>query len=228
VSARQFSLCNVVLEARLDSTGLDERIAETLVPYRKSGVNVMWKLGPSTRPHDLDARLVAHGFRVRPALHGMALRITGEASVPIAVPGLLVREVTDVGLLDLWRRAVDRGFRWPSYGAQDLADNLGHFFGSSSERPFVAYVGISGGQPVASSLVFFGAGVAGIYHVSTVPEHRRRGVGAAVTGAALRDAHTRGYRVAILHATEMGAPIYRRLGFRDVCIVKMRLYLPGP
>ena len=226
VSQRRFSLCNVVLQARLDPTALDGRIEEAIAPYRMSGVNIMWKLGPSTRPHDLDDRLVAHGFRVTPTLRGMALRITGETSVPIALPGLVIREVTDVRVLDLWRVAVDRGFGWPSYGAQDLVDNLGHFFGPGTERPFTAYVGVSEGQAVASSLVFFGAGVAGIYHVATVPEHRRRGVGAAMTRAALHDARARGYRVAILHATEMGGPVYRSLGFRDVCAVRMRLYLP--
>src|SRR2546426_7811691 len=61
------------------------------------------------------------------------------------------------------------------------------------ERPFVAYVAVTGEEAGASSLVFFGAGVAGIYHVSTVPEHRGRGLGSVITAAPLLEARSRGY-----------------------------------
>ncbi len=125
----------------------------------------------------------------------------------------------------MWRRAVDRGFGWPTYGARDLTDNLDYFFKARVERPFVAYLGTIRGEPVASSLVFFGAGVAGIYHVSTVLEQRGRGVGLAITRAPLIEAQRRAYRIAILHATEMGFPVYRRLGFQEVCALEMRLRL---
>lgn len=228
VSQRRFSLCNVILETCFAPTDIDAQINRALVPYLESSVNVMWKLGPSTQPHDLGERLVSHGFLARPTLRGMTLDLTSSAPDPVPVPGLLIQEVTDASTLDLWRRAVDRGFGWPSYGAQDLADNFHHFFRVGRERPFVGYVGLRGGQPVASSLVFFGAGVAGIYHVSTVPEHRGRGVGAAMTRAPLMEARRREYQVAILHATEMGYPVYRRLGFQEVCTMGVRLRLSEP
>jgi len=224
VSRRRFSLCNVVLEARFDPGETDDSIDRALAPYREANVNVMWKLGPSTQPADLGDRLLQHGFVARPTLRGMALGLSSlePTSLP---PDVRVHEVTDSEALDLWRQAIARGFGWPEYGPRDVADNLDYFMKANVERPFIAYVGLSGAEPVASSLVFFGAGVAGIYHVSTVPDRRGRGLGAAITRVPLIEARRRGYATAVLHATEMGYPVYRRLGFEEVCAVALRLRL---
>jgi GNAT superfamily N-acetyltransferase len=225
VSHRRFSLCNVLLEAHFDAARMDAQIETALAPYLPSNVNIMWKLGPSTRPGNLGDRLVDRGFVVRPTLAGMALDLTTLDSSIVLPPGFEAREVVDSRTLELWREALGRGFGWPGYGAEDVADNLAYFLGTDLPRSFVAYVGTAYGAPVASSLGFFGAGVAGIYHVSTVPDHRGRGLGSIITKAPLIEARRRGYRVAVLHATEMGYPVYRRLGFEEVCPIGLRLHL---
>jgi ribosomal protein S18 acetylase RimI-like enzyme len=74
--------------------------------------------------------------------------------------------------------------------------------------------------------LFDGAGVAGIYNVCTVPEARGRGIGRAVTAAALEDAVARGLRLAVLGSSELGYPVYRRLGFRDVSRLRSYATLP--
>ena len=63
-------------------------------------------------------------------------------------------------------------------------------------------------------LLVFGAGVAAVHWVVTLPEMRHLGIGTAMTLAALREARTIGYRIAILTASPYGGGIYRRIGFR--------------
>ena len=75
------------------------------------------------------------------------------------------------------------------------------------------------GVPLGCATVFLGAGVAGLYHVATVPSARGQGIGKAVTLAALEHARDLGYRAAILHASKEGEPIYRQIGFQEVCQV---------
>ncbi|MBO0744161.1 MAG: GNAT family N-acetyltransferase [Candidatus Dormibacteraeota bacterium] len=55
--------------------------------------------------------------------------------------------------------------------------------------------------------------VAGLYECGVVEGARRRGVGAALTGAALRAAQQMGCRLAVLNATPAGEQLYTRTGF---------------
>lgn len=61
----------------------------------------------------------------------------------------------------------------------------------------------------------FGA-YASVLFVDTDPAWQRRGVGSAMTAAALRAARAAGARLASLDASDVAVPIYRRLGFEEV------------
>ncbi len=52
--------------------------------------------------------------------------------------------------------------------------------------------------------------------VAARPEHRGGGITAAILGRLLVEARERGMRTASLQASKLGAPVYARLGFRDV------------
>ena len=57
---------------------------------------------------------------------------------------------------------------------------------------------------------------AGVFFVTTDPAWRGRGVGTAMTAAAIRSAAAAGARSAVLDASPLGLSIYRRLGFEAV------------
>ena len=85
------------------------------------------------------------------------------------------------------------------------------------------YVGYLGGVPVAVSGLVLHSGVAGILAVATLPAARGQGIGTAMTRIPLLDALAEGYHVGTLQASEMGYPIYKKLGFEIVC--RIGLYL---
>jgi GNAT superfamily N-acetyltransferase len=82
------------------------------------------------------------------------------------------------------------------------------------------------GEPVAASALYRDPRVAGLYEVCTIPSARRHGIGAAITLAPLLDARAMGYRIAVLQASPMGEPVYRRLGFTSYCTLDAYSWKP--
>ena len=52
-----------------------------------------------------------------------------------------------------------------------------------------------------------------LMNIYTDPAYRRRGIAARIVNALVEDAKARGAGSVLLEATEMGAPLYRKLGF---------------
>jgi ribosomal protein S18 acetylase RimI-like enzyme len=55
-----------------------------------------------------------------------------------------------------------------------------------------------------------------VFYVATVEHARRRGLGDALTRTAARAGFEMGAHAAWLGASEMGAGLYRRIGFQDL------------
>jgi hypothetical protein len=159
----------------------DDAIAASLALMRSKGVPGSWHVGPSMRPADLGDRLVAHGFADGGPEPGMAVDLDHLAEVP-APAGVVLERMGDPAGLVPYASVLALGFgegereaRW----AAEVFDRIG--FGD--DVPWRHYLGWLDGQPVATASLFFAAGAAGIYFVSTAPDFRRRGDRAGVTPA---------------------------------------------
>ncbi|MFF0343776.1 GNAT family N-acetyltransferase [Kribbella sp. NPDC004875] len=192
----------------------DDVVAESLVELKKYGVPGCWHVGPSMR---IDrSALTAAGFVHGGGEPGMAVQISALAA-PRVVPGLELQRVTDdAGLAD-WETTLGQGFGEGEKEARWVASvyrTLGY------GDPWRHYVGRLDGSPVGTATVFLGAGVAGVYFVMTVPEARRRGIGAAITDGVLRAAGDVA-EYGVLGSSAAGRSVYERLGFREYCTIDL-------
>jgi GNAT superfamily N-acetyltransferase len=179
------------------------------------GRHVRWHLGPSVRPTDFRSRLAGAGFEPTEAT-GMAVLLSA-VSRPAQPEGLEVSAVRGEEDLLAWLDSFSRSFGSKPLGrTHPWFTPFGHL-GFDADGPCVLFVGRVDGEAVTTSLAFSGGGAVGIYGVGTVPEFRGRGYGSAVTLAAMDWGREKGADLAILHATELGEPVYRRLGFEAVC-----------
>jgi GNAT superfamily N-acetyltransferase len=215
---------NCVVFADLTREEADGEIEASLQRMRSHGVPGSWHVGPSMRPPDLGGRLIAHGFEYVGDDIGMSVDLS-ELPEGVPVPeNLVIERVHDEAGLAAWVEALGSGFGEGPVEAEwvgEMYRRLGF------EGPWRHYLGILAGEPVATATSFLGAGVAGIYFVCTVERARRRGIGAAVTLAALREARKMGYGIGVLGSSEMGYPVYRGLGFEEYCRIGLYEWRPG-
>ena len=164
-----------------------------------------------------DEVLLELGFTPDVEPQGMAIYLSAlSENYPVA-GDFHIRVVRDAESFGEWGRTAIAGFGVPVATGQPLVDLIA---AAGLELPFRHYTGYLDGKPVATSSLFLGAGVAGVNDVATLPEARRRGIGAAMTAAPLRDAQALGYRAGTLQATDMGLPVYERMGFRKLCDIE--------
>lgn len=83
------------------------------------------------------------------------------------------------------------------------------------------YLALHEGRPASCLGIWDCDGDAHVQMVGTAPEARGRGLAGRLLRLALADARDRGCTVSRLQATAMGAPVYRRIGYRDLRPVQM-------
>jgi ribosomal protein S18 acetylase RimI-like enzyme len=200
------------------------RVGEVNAFFNQRGMPWRWLVGASSRPSELDRTLEASGLVCVSDNPGMALELEPFAAQPVDKSGLTIERVADEAGLRAWRAVQVCGL-----GLDPLRDDAWWTAhrrpGFANDPPLVNWVGFVDGEPVAAAALFDGAGVAGIYNVVTVPHARGRGFGRAVTAEAIADGVRRGRPLAVLGSSDMGLPVYRRLGFREVS--RLRSYAPG-
>jgi len=78
-----------------------------------------------------------------------------------------------------------------------------------------AYVGYVDDRPVVVAVSFRTGSTIGVYNIGTVEDARGRGYGTGATWHLMRDADP-DWEVAVLQASDMGRPVYERMGFQLV------------
>jgi GNAT superfamily N-acetyltransferase len=177
--------------------------------------------------HPMEDAVRARGWQLEHDEPGMVLPAIPEPPPP--PPGLEIRRVTNQATLeDFWGE--DEPVHPAPPDETELPVNLTRYFNPSlacALDPDIAlFVGYADGRPVASAGLYRVDDIAEIGAVWTAPAYRRRGFGAALTWAALAEGKARGCVTAALRATEMGYPVYLRVGFVTVC--RLRVYAPAP
>lgn len=125
-----------------------------------------------------------------------------------AVDSLKVRAI-GAGELGLYAEVMAEGFGVPREVFGLFADPaMGRLDGVTF------YVAEVDGVPVGTGMTAVRGDLNGIFNVSTVPGHRRRGYGRAVTMELVRAGWDSGAPTAYLYASAMGESVYASVGFR--------------
>lgn len=190
---------------------LERTLERVLAYYARSGVPHRLHLGSEHAA--LGQELLARGYAEGKAVPCMVL--TGARCEAAAVKGLRVERVADAAQLAHFQRIAFESFGYPvAIAPVALTEDL-------LRLPHAElFVGFYEGEPACCSMLLVTGDMAGVYWVGALAGYRQKGLGAAITAHAVAAGVARGCKDACLQASEMGAPVYRRLGF-----VEARRYL---
>ena len=223
---------NTVACAAFTPEAADARIAEIIAAYDALPSPFLWWRAPFHLPADLGDRLNrARIFQIGEA-PAMAADLASLGERPATSEPFEVRGVVDeAGLRDyIAVLAVEPPAPGapPMFTPEKVEQVVAHVTPTLVDEPApLRLVGYTGGRPVSAGRLNLGGGAAGIYAIATLAELRGRGFGAAITYAAMATGRDLGYRISTLQATDMGFPVYVRLGFRELFRYAIHVHIPG-
>jgi GNAT superfamily N-acetyltransferase len=224
-SASPHVYLTAVFGAWLTPASADGTIAAVIADLGRDGRSFMWTVWPSDTPTGLADRLVAHGFEDEGPEPLMSAELDGVTGIDEPAPsGLEIRRA----------RTADEIATIAAFALGEIGDEPGgdrfhatlHHLATEPSPRLALFGGWFDGELVASSGLHTGSGVAGIYAVATAEPFRGRGFGRALTAAAMAAGRDAGLTTTVLMASDLGRPVYRRLGLREVGIVRFLLW-PG-
>jgi hypothetical protein len=203
---------NVAQRFRLRAADVEGVRAEIHSILRAKGRSACtWEVGSHATPPDLADRLLALGLVPdEPDDYAVGMVLT---SPPADAPSdVEVREARTRDELVASARIAAVGFgAGPPSGPDEV---------HPGNAVYLAYVD---DRPVARASASFSEHGVTLFGGATLPEARGRGAYRALVAARWRDAVERGTPVLVTQAGKMSRPILQRLGFREVCEIRILL-----
>ncbi|MFX1600497.1 MAG: GNAT family N-acetyltransferase [Promethearchaeota archaeon] len=218
-----FYFFNGVIDNHISSENAMKKIKKNITYFEKRKVPFIWVLGPSSTPKNMGELLIKNGF-ILEKLQGMAYNLKNLSIEREIVNKVEIIKIENMKTLKVWNNIILMGFGFPEEVRSDFFYKAFSFILLKDKASASAFLAYYDGNPVASSLVLYKAGVAGIHLVTTLEEARGKGIGTAITLAPLNEAKNLGYETAILHSTEMGLNMYKKMGFKKYCSIDLFIW----
>lgn len=183
---------------------LAEKIAYCEALYAKAGLPAIFRVTPYASPPELDGELERRGYG--------RFETTAVESAPLVTAPAGAEGVRALPLAD-WVEAVGELRGTPRAQREGHRARL-----ESSLLPMHPLAIEEGGRVVAAGLTIVEGGAAGLFDIVTHEAERRRGLGARLVAALLRQGWAAGAREAYLQVDAANAParaLYRRFGFSE-------------
>ena len=165
---------------------------------------------------DLEAAAASCGRVVVEELPVMvANRAAGPTDWPVPT-GTSVRRLDPVADLALFRTILIDGFFESDPEGRELIEATFAMSSPLSGSGVAVFIGGLDGRPASAAGAWLLGEDAAIGWVATLPDARRRGLGALVTARATEWAFAQGASIAVLQASPLGRPVYERIGFATV------------
>ena len=203
-----------ILYSNLRGVDIDAVIATEKAYFGNLG-RVKWKVYEHDFPPDLRQRLAVHGFEIDEPEAVMVLDLEEAApwNVPELPPGVILRRLDDPAQLDDVRQVEE------TVWAEDMPWISENLAADLAVPDYVSiYAAYVAERPVCAGWINFHANgrFADLWGGSTLVEHRKKGLYAAILARRVQEARARGYRFLVTDASPMSRPILAKHGFEQL------------
>jgi GNAT superfamily N-acetyltransferase len=199
---------NLIVQARIPPADAARRVAEINAAYVARGNPFVWVLTPDTSSPELEAALAQGGLErsTSPEMYAALL-----GPLPVELPDGV--EIEPAGDSDELAHTIASGFGFA--GIAGVSDGFSSYL--AGVDPTVQRAVLARDQATGTAL-----GVGTLWHLdttiqlanlATLESARGQGIGLAVTAALMNLGRDLGADAAILTASDMGYPVYRKIGF---------------
>jgi hypothetical protein len=152
-----------------------------------------------------------HGIRKINFWQGMYLKKESFFKLPIPISGLVFEEVKTLNDLKDWLKVINMEIM----SHRELSLNIFH---NVLQDPDYTFFRVTKGKKTLSTILMHKRNSeTGIYLVSTILNERGKGIGRWITASAIDFFMEKGCNEFVLHATPLGYPVYKKLGFEPCC-----------
>ena len=204
---------NCVIFYDFDYKDLEKQINDFIKYGRSRKTSLLWLVGPSSKPDNIGALLEENSFKYDDHMISMAVEISDIKSDLKNIDDFQIELVDNRKKLERWVHTCLKGFDENGNNFSSIYDfekSLGHL----KTLPWVRFTGIADGEAIATSAVFMGSEAAGLDNITTIPDWRKKGIGASMVSHSLKFSQSLGYNIGVLQASDMGYNLYRELGFK--------------
>jgi ribosomal protein S18 acetylase RimI-like enzyme len=182
-------------------------------------IPLRWLINPSCKPKNIKNLLENHHFSYYSKMIGMAIDNKDLNNCSNNFSEMEIIPVDNQAKLKNWVLIFlnsfcgnDKYFKTMYASEKSL--------GYNKNLPFLRFIGLMDKKAVSISAIFLGSEAAGLENVTTLPEWRRKGIGAIMACHAINFAQSSGYNISVLWSTDMGFNLYKNLGFKQYTELK--------
>lgn len=207
----KYPLANGIFNAKV----AQELIPELIKSFKSENLPFIWLISPSSKPINLSELLIDNGLNLLSESTGMAMKLNKLETLENNITNLEMVKVNTHEDLNEWAKVALIGNGYQLELIYDFFTDALYPKIFKEKSLMGAFLGYYDKKPVSSSFVYYAGGVAGIYWVSTLETARNKGIGTAITLAALQDAKRLGYDTVVLQSSDMAFKMYKRMGFQE-------------
>ncbi len=209
---------NRIFMANFNESNLSANIEQIVSRIKKLNISASWYITPQSHPASLQNILKDYSFTYKENWNAMAVNLENIPESFNFPEGMEIKEVLNLDELKTWTDILVKSFEFPEI----IQSYKKYFINAGLESPNSHYyLGFLNEKPVATGILFDGEGAAGLFYIGTVPKARRKGIAKTMVYYLLNEAKNRGYPISILQASEMGYPVYKKIGFKKYYTTKI-------